>query len=325
MRAWTCRRYGGTEHLQLETLPRPLPKQNEVLVRVVATTVSSADWRLRTMSLPRGFGIFGRAAFGVFGPRQPIFGTEFSGVVEAVGPGVVSFAPGNEVVGFPGGAQGAHAEFLVFSAQKALALKPKSLSFEAAAALCFGGTTALHFLRIAQFRPGERVLVLGASGTVGSAFVQLARAQGAFVTGTTSSGNVALVTSLGAHEVFDYTQGEPLPRGKTFDIIADTVGASSFVKCLPLLNEHGRYLTIAGSLAELFTLSRGTKKSRGGPARENPEDVRELARLADEGAYMPLVDRVYPFSEMPAAHAHVATGRKKGSVVVRVSQSPDNG
>lgn len=318
MRAWTCRRYGGIENLALETLPRPTPTEGEVLVRVVATTVSSADWRIRTLTLPRGFGLFGSPALGLFGPRQPIFGTEFSGVVEAVGPGVSTFAPGDEVLGYTGGAQGAHAEFLRFSEKKALAHKPKNLSFETAAALCFGGTTALHYLRKAGLKPQESVLVLGASGAVGSAFVQLARAQGAHVVATTSSRNVDFVSSLGAHEVFDYTRGQTLPHGKTFDIVADTVAASSFKKCLPHLNENGRYLAIAGTLADLFAQPCGTKKSISGPAPESKADVQELVQLASQGTYIPHVEKVYPFCDLPAAHSRVETRRKQGSVVVTV-------
>jgi NADPH:quinone reductase-like Zn-dependent oxidoreductase len=316
MRAWICRGYGGPEVLALEERPRPVPRENEILVKVHATTVSSGDVRIRSQKLPRGFGMLGRLVFGLRRPRQPILGTELAGVVVEIGGKVDGYAIGDEVIAFPGGAMGCHAEYRAISVRKPIARKPARLSFEEAASLSFGGTTALHFLRKAKLREGERILVIGASGAVGSAMVQLASDRGANVTGVTSTANVELVRSLGAHEVIDYKLDDFRKLGQTYDIIADTVGASSFKECLPLLRENGRYLSIAGDLLSMLARPVGTRRSIGGPAAERAEDVRELAQLAEAGRLKPVIDSVWGFDQLMDAHARAETGRKRGSVIV---------
>ena len=318
MKAWICTAYGGPEVLALQDRPVPLPKDGEVLVKNRATTVASGDMRVRSLLLPRGFGILGRLALGFARPRKPILGTEFSGTVAAVGRGVSAYKPGDDVFGFPGAAMGCHAEFRAIKVSKPIALKPANLSFEEAASLPFGAMTALDYLRKAGLKPGERLLVIGASGAVGSAMVQLGKHMGAVVTGVTSSGNAELVQSLGADAVMDYTKQDFTKAGQSFDVIADTVAASTFAKCLPILNEQGRYLAIAGGLPDLLALPKGTKKSIGGPASEKPEDFAEVARLAATGVLKPVIDRIFSFNEMREAHARVDTGRKRGSVVVGV-------
>ena len=318
MKAWICRNYGGPDVLACEDRPRPMPKANEVLVRICATTVSSADVRLRTCKFPRGLGLIGRLVFGITRLRQPILGTDFAGTIETVGRDVTAFKPGDAVFGFSGAAMRCHAEYRVMPVSKPIALKPANLSFEEAASLPFGGITALHFLRKANLRAGETVLVIGASGAVGSAMVQLARHMGATVTGVTSTRNIGLVGSLGAHSVIDYTREDFIKAAETYDIIADTVGASSFARCCPVLNEHGRYLAISGGLPDLLARPKGTKKSIAGPAAEQQEDVLHLARLAESGVLKPVIDRTYAFLQMAQAHAHVETGHKRGSVVVSV-------
>jgi NADPH:quinone reductase-like Zn-dependent oxidoreductase len=321
MKAWICRRYGGPEVLALQDRPKPAAKDGEVLIRIHATTVSSGDMRVRSMKLPRGFGPIGRLVFGITRPRQPILGTELAGTIEGVGSDVTAWKVDDAVIAFPGGAMGCHAEFRAIAANGPVAPKPANLSFEEAATLCFGGTTALHFLRKATARAGERILIIGASGAVGAAMVQLAAHMGAKVTGVTSTRNVELVQSLGAEAVIDYTKADFATAGETFDIIADTVGASSFAGCRPLLNEDGRYLAVAGGLMDMVPWRAGTKRSIGGPAAERPEDVRELSRLAAAGVLKPVIDKVYSFSRMADAHAHVDTGQKTGSVVVSMKQA----
>lgn len=316
MKAWICNRYGGPDVLTLEDRPRPIPGDNEVLVKIQATTVSSGDVRVRSLNLPRGFGLIGRLALGFTAPRQPILGTEMAGTVAAVGKNVVDFKQGDEVIGFPGAAMGCHAEFRALAITKPVVLKPSNLSFQEAACLSFGGMTALHFLRQAQLKAGETVLVIGASGAVGSALVQLATLKGATVSGTTSSRNIDLVRSLGAKAVIDYTQTDFTQATATYDIIADAVGASSFSLCCPKLNEHGRYISVAGGLADALARSSGTKKSISGPAAEGPGDLAELAKLAERGFLKPVIDRSYTFQQMAEAHAYVETGRKQGSVVI---------
>lgn len=319
MKAWICRDYGGPDVLALEDRPRPSPSDDEVLIRIRATTVSSGDVRVRTLKLPRGFGLIGRLVLGITRPRQPILGTELAGTIEAVGKDVTAFKPGDAVIAFPGGAMGCHAQYRVMPVSKPIAPKPANLSFEEAASLSFGGTTALHFLRKANLASGETVLVIGASGAVGSAMVQLAKHMGATVTGVTSSRNIELVQSLGAEVVIDYTKDDFTKAPEIYDIIADTVGATSFAKCRSVLNEHGRYLSVAGSLSDLLARPSGTKKSIGGPASERPEDVLQLARLAEIGALRPVIDKTYGFTQMAEAHAHAETGHKRGSVVVSVA------
>jgi len=175
---------------------------------------------------------------------------------------------------------------------------------------------ALHYLNKAQVQPGEKVLVIGASGAVGSAMVQLALHRGALVTGVCSARSVALVQSLGAHAVIDYTQQDYTQIDQRWDVIADTVGASTFAACLPRLNEHGRYLSMAGSLMELLARPRGTRRSIGGPAPEREQDLQLLMELAQTGLLRPVIDCTYPFTDLPAAHAYVETGRKRGAVMV---------
>jgi NADPH:quinone reductase-like Zn-dependent oxidoreductase len=322
MQAYVYRRYGGPEVIELADVPKPAPKDNEVLIKILATTVTAADWRVRTLAMPKGFGPFARLALGVTGPRQPILGTELAGVIETIGKDVTRFASGDAVFGFPGGKMGCHAQYRVMAAGGAIALKPENLSFEEAASLSFGGSTALHFLRKAQITPGERMLVIGASGAVGCALVQLGRHFGAKVIGVTSTNNLEMVASLGAERVIDYTRQDFAQGGETYDIIADAVGATTFARCKHALNDQGRMLAIAGGLpdmlAALWTSMTGGKRVIAGPAGERPEDVLQLAELAKAGVLRPVIDRRYEFAQMAQAHAYVETRRKRGSVVVSV-------
>lgn len=320
MKAYVCRRYGGPEVVELVDVPKPVPKDNEVLVKIHATTVTSGDWRVRTLTMPRGFAPIARLALGITRPRQPILGTELAGVIETVGKEVTRFRPGDEVLGFPGGQMGCHAQYRVLAESGPIALKPSNLSFEQAASLCFGGSTALHFLRKAEIKAADKVLVIGASGGVGTAVVQLAKHFGAEVTGVTSGTNLDLVMSLGADAAIDYTKEDFTARNETYDVIADTVAATSFARCKDALRENGRLLVIAGGmpdlLASLWVPLTGSRKVIAGPAEERPEDVQRLADLAESGALKPVIDRRYSFTQMAEAHAYVATGRKRGSVVV---------
>ena len=325
MNAYVYRRYGGPEVLQLEDVPKPTPGDKEVLIRIHATTVTAGDWRVRSLTVPKGLGPMARLALGVRRPRQLILGTELSGVVESAGKGVTRFKPGDEVIAFPGGKMGAHAQYRAMPEEGAIARKPGSLSFEEAASLCFGGSTALHFLRKAGVRPGDRVLVVGASGGVGTALVQLAKHFGAHVTGVTSTRNVDLVASLGADRVLDYTKEDFTRRAETYDVIADAVGATTYARARRALADGGRFLAIAGGLPDILAMAwaplRGHKVIAG-PAEERPEDVRRLAELEESGALRAVIDRRYDFAQRKEAHAYVDTGRKRGSVVVTVRHDP---
>lgn len=316
MHAWACQRYGGPDVLALERRPLPVPRSQQILVRMEAASVASADVRLRTMDLPRGFATLGRLAFGWNKPRQPVLGTDVAGVVEAVGPGVLSFQPGDAVLAVAGTALGCHAEYCVLPVTRPIVHKPAALSFAQAASLPFGAMTALHYFRRARLQAGESVLVIGASGAVGSAMVQIARHQGATVTAVTSAANTELARSLGAQAVIDYQQDDFTRGVARYDVIADTVGASSFAACVPVLNPRGRYLSIAGTLADLFARRRGTRVSIGGPAAERLEDLQTIVELVRQQALRPVLDRCFAFHELPQAHAYVETGRKRGSVVL---------
>ncbi len=320
MKAWLCRRYGGPEVLELADLPKPVAGPGEVLVKIHAATVTSGDSRIRGYRLPRGFGLIGRLALGFTGPRKPLLGPDLAGTVEAVGGGVTRFAPGDAVVAYPGIAQGCHAEYRVVRLTMPIERKPQNLSFEEAASLLFGGMAALHFIEKSGLKAGEKILVIGASGAVGGAMVQLARHRSAEVTAVTSAANAGLVSSLGAAKVIDYAREDFTKGSETYDLIADTVGASSFAKCVPALKEHGRYLSIAGGLADMFSRRAGTKRSLGGVAAEKPEYLAELVKLAEAGALKPVIDSALSFERLPDAHARVDSGRKRGSVVVTVAQ-----
>jgi NADPH:quinone reductase-like Zn-dependent oxidoreductase len=319
MRAWCARAYGGPEVLEMREVPLAPPRAGEVLVRVEATTVSSADRRVRALDVPRGMGPILRAVFGLTRPRNPVLGTEFTGVVASVGAGVTRFRAGEAVIGFPGARMGAHAEYARMREDGRIVPRPPGLAIEAAASLAFGGCSARHFLRRAALRAGERVLVIGASGTVGSALVQLAAEAGAEVTGVTSTGNLELVRGLGAARVLDYTAERVAARGEAWDVIADAAGTLDWASARPVLAEGGRYLAINAGLGAMLARRRGTRRIIAGPAEERREDLEALAALAAAGRFRPLIDRVLPFTALPEAHARADSGRKRGSVVVRVA------
>ena len=322
MKAYVCRSYGGPEVLELKDVPTPAQKDDEVLIKVYATTVTAGDWRVRTLNVPKGFALLARLALGLTRPRQPILGTELAGIVEATGKSVTRFRPGDAVFAFPGGKMGCHAQYCVVAENRPVVHKPEKLTFEEAASLSFGGSTALHFLRKADIKAGDKVLIIGASGGVGTALVQLAKHFGAEVTGVTSTTNIELASSLGADRVIDYTKEDFTSGTATYDIIADAVGATTFAKCKGVLKDKGRLLAITGGMPDMLSalwapITSG-KRVIVGPAEERPEDVQQLASLATSGSLRPVIDRYYDFAQMREAHAYVETGRKRGSVVVKV-------
>jgi NADPH:quinone reductase-like Zn-dependent oxidoreductase len=324
MRAAVCTAYGGPDVVQVLEIPTPVPKPNEVLIRVAATTVSTADARIRGSRFPSGFWLPARLFLGLTRPRKPMLGTELAGVVEAVGANVTRYRPGDMVFAFSGAGMGCHAEFKSLPEDGAIALKPAGFTFEEAAAISFGGTTARYFLRdVGNVRRGERVLVNGASGAVGTASVQLARHYGAHVTGVCSAGNADLVRSLGADAVIDYKAADFATSGARWDIILDAVGNASFARCRHALNEKGRLLLVVGGLGDLFkapfqSMTSGLKVA-GGPAPDRAQDVADLRMLCEAGAYKPVIDSRYALDRIAEAHARVDSGRKVGSVVVDVS------
>jgi NADPH:quinone reductase-like Zn-dependent oxidoreductase len=320
MKAAVYERYGPPDVVVLREVDKPAPKDNEVLIKIHATTVTSGDWRARSLNVPVGFGLISRLVFGVFKPRQPILGTELAGEIEAVGKDVRTFKVGDPVFAFSGAGLGCHAEYKCMPEDGPVALKPSNLTYDEAAALSFGGTTALDFFRRGKLQSGERVLVNGASGGVGTAAVQLARHFGAEVTGVCSTANVELVRSLGAAHVIDYTKEDFTQNGQTYDVIVDTVGTAPFSRSKHSLKQGGRLLLVLGGLPDMLqvpwvSLTSG-KKVIAGPAAERPDDLRTLAELAQAGAFRPVIDRRYPFEQIAEAHRYVDTGRKRGNVVI---------
>lgn len=318
-------RFGPPEVVSIRDVPDPAPSETGVLIRVHATTVTTADWRMRARVMPAPiFTLIAPLVLGVFGPRRPVLGTECAGIVEAVGAKVTTFTPGDRVVAAVGARMGAHAELVCVRETAAVVKMPNTLSFEQAVAIPFGGLTALRYLRdLARVRSGQRVLVVGASGAVGVAAVQLARHAGAHVTGVCSAANVQTVRALGAHEVIDRTAHDFSRGPATFDLILDTVGATSFAKCKHVLARDGQFLAVLMGLTEfrqmLFTRLFGRRRVRGAIVFENKADLTHLMSLAESGHLRPVIDGVYPFTDIVAAHHRVDSGRKVGSVVVTLA------
>jgi NADPH:quinone reductase-like Zn-dependent oxidoreductase len=326
MRAACVKSYGGPEQVEIRDVPRPVPKAGEIAIRVVATTVSSGDWRIRSSDVPAGMRTPMRLALGWSGPRQPVLGTELSGIVDEVGPGVTQWRVGDAVVAMPGASLGAHAELKIMPAAGKVIAKPSGLSFAEAAALCFGGLTAVCYLRArAALQPGERLLIVGAAGAVGSAAVQIGRVLGAEVTAVCSGSNAALVTGLGATHVIDYTQTDYTKGGDTYDVIMDCVGAASYAACRRVLRPRGRLLLVVAGLGHLLSAPFQGRASAhrviAGVSTERREDMLYLAELAERGQYRPVIDSHFPFERIADAHTRVDSHHKRGSVIVDVSSS----
>ena len=319
MKAVVYEKYGPPEVLQLKEVEKPTPRHNEVLIKIHTTTVTSADWRMRSLNVPTGFGLIMRLVLGISGPRQPILGSELAGVIERVGKDVSKFNVDDSVFAFSDTAMGCYAEYKCM-AEEAVLAKPSGLTFEEAAALPFGGTTALDFLKRAKLNSGDRVLINGASGAVGTAAVQLARHFGAIVTGVCSAANEELVRALGATHVIDYTQQDFTGNGETYDVIVDAVGTAPFSRSKTSLKEGGRLLMISAGLPDmlqaLWLSITGSRRVIAGPAKVCVEDLHFLAGLAEAGKFKPVIDRCYPFEQIVEAHRYVDTGRKKGNVVI---------
>lgn len=320
MKAVVHTEYGVPEVLKLARVEKPVPRRNDVLIRVHATTVTSAECAMR-----KGEPRWGRVILGLRKPRKKfsILGLELAGEVEAVGSAVTRFKPGDQVFGFTGFGARACAEYVCVPEDGSLALKPAALTYEEAAAAVDGASTALFFLRDkGKIQPGQRVLINGASGSIGTYAVQLAAYFGADVTGVCSGANRALVTSLGAARVIDYTQ-EDFTRGdEPYDLIFDTVGKSSFGRCKRVLKPNGRYLatvlspTIVAQAA--WTALRGGRRVVSGMSVEKKAALAFLTGLIEEGRLRPVIDRRYPLEQIVEAHRYVERGHKKGNVVITV-------
>jgi NADPH:quinone reductase-like Zn-dependent oxidoreductase len=328
MKAIAYTEYGPADVLQLKEVEKPTPKNNEVLIRVHATTVTTGDVNLRGFTfVPPGFGFVPRLAFGLRGPKRAILGTEVAGEVEAIGKDVKWFKKGDQVFGIDSGSLGAYAEYVCRPEKGALVIKPANVSYEEAAAVPGGAGTALYFLRdVAKIQPGQKVLINGASGGVGSYAVQLAKYYGAEVTGVCSTANLELVKSLGADKVVDYTRVDFRTSRETYDVIVDTVvGRISFSGCKNSLKQNGLYLAVAGGPKEFFQMAWtsiiGRKKVLAGTPVEGREDLIFLKELVEAGKIKAVIDRCYPLEQTADAHRYVDKGHKRGNVVIAVTHN----
>lgn len=320
MKAIVCTEYGSPQVMQLKEVEKPTPKDNEVLIRIHATTVTSADLRLRKAD---PFAV--RFFYGFIKPKKSaILGSELAGEIEAVGKNVTQFQAGDRVFAGAGIGLGANAEYICLPEAGAIAIKPTNMTYEEAAAIPFGATTSLIFLRDkGKIQSGQKVLIYGASGALGTAAVQLAKYFDTEVTGVCSTANLELVKSLGADAVIDRTQEDFTKSGKTYDIIFDTVGKSSFSGCLRSLKQKGIYLRavhidLSPILRGLWTSMTSSKKVIGGIAIERKADLIFLKELIEAGKIKSVIDRRYPLEQTAEAHRYVEQGHKQGSVVITV-------
>jgi alcohol dehydrogenase len=298
--------------LRLADVERPAPRKGQVCIRIVATSVTASDCIARRLAAPRRYRLLAQALLGVKRPRRPIFGMVLAGEIESVGRNVSSFKPGDQVFGLSQWKAGCYAEYVCWSAGAMVTTRPANLSYDEAAALPYGGLLALYLLKRASIQKGERVLVYGASGAIGTATVQLAKHFGASVTGVCSTRNVALVESLGADRVVDYTREDFTTSGERYDVILDAVGRRKSAKALlhaaSALAPGGRVLSIDDKYPRL----------RG-------EDLLLIKRLAESGELKPVIDRTYRLDEIVEAHRYVEEGHKRGNVIVTVGQPDKSG
>lgn len=318
MQAAVYTRYGAPEVLQVQSVQKPVPQANEVLIKVAATAVNSGDCRLRRAD---PFAV--RFFFGLFKPKQAILGNVLSGEVVAVGINVHNFKVGDLIFGSTQIRMGAYAEYLCLPADGALALKPAKLSHEEAAALPFGGTTAWHFLQQCNILPGQKVLIYGASGAVGATAVQIAKYLGAEVTAVCSGANANLVKMLGADRVIDYTQADWSNQLEQYDVFYETVNKIPVSLCLSAVKPGGHLILGAAMMPEmlqgLWAKLFGRKKVLFDMAAETAESMAFLRELAEAGQLKAVIDRSFSLRQIAEAHAYVDGGHKRGNVVIRVA------
>ncbi|AOZ91165.1 NAD(P)-dependent alcohol dehydrogenase [Paenibacillus crassostreae] len=302
MKAMVCTKYGSPDVLELQEVDKPTPKENEILIKVHATSVSSGDLRIRGFKSPLMLWIPMRIVLGFRKPRKPILGTELAGEIEAIGKDVTRYKKGDQVFSLTGMRLGAHAEFTCMPENGLVAIKPTNASYEEAATVLFGGTSALYFFRKAKIRKGHKVLIYGASGAVGTSAIQLAKYYGAEVTAVCSTANFELVKSLGADKVMDYTKEDFTKNGEHYDIIFDAVGKNSKSNCQKALTPNGSYVTVDGQ----------------GMAKVRTEDLIFLKELMEANKIKSVIDKRYSLAQIPEAHRYVEKGHKKGNVVITV-------
>jgi NADPH:quinone reductase-like Zn-dependent oxidoreductase len=322
MKAIVCKKYGPPDVLQLKEVEKPTPKDNEVLVRVNATTVNRTD-----SAMIRAKPFIMRFFTGLFKPKNPILGTEFAGKIEAVGKDVMSFKVGDKVFGLNDNGLSSHAQYMTILEDKALTIIPENITYEQAAASTEGAHYAFNFINKVTIKSGQKVLVNGASGAIGSAAVQLLKYFGANVDAVCNTKNIELVKSLGADKVFDYTKEDFTKGDQKYDFVFDTVGKSSFAKCKPLLQPGGIYISSElGYMAQniffaLVTPVIGNKKVRFPLPVDCKRSVLFIKKLIEEGKFKAVIDRKYPLEQIVEAYKYVETGQKTGNVVITVDHN----
>jgi NADPH:quinone reductase-like Zn-dependent oxidoreductase len=325
MKAAVYRRFGGPEVVHVEHIADLEPKADELLIRVHASTVSAADYRSRSRDIPAGLALPSSLVLGFFRPRRPVLGMEAAGIVEKTGGEVRGFAPGDEVAVMLGSQFGGHAEYALVKATDAVVHKPQNLGFDEAASLIFGGITAQAYLNQTTVQAGTSILVNGASGAVGSAFVQIARAVGAHVTAVCSEPNHALVTELGAQRTIDYRTHDFTADGTIYDVIVDCVGNAPVSRVARSVRPGGAVLLVAADLRSLLQAKRDARRHGitvvTGPGPYRAADLQHVMYLAEVGDIQPVIDRSYPLDDIAEAHRYVDTGRKRGSVVITVAEA----
>jgi NADPH:quinone reductase-like Zn-dependent oxidoreductase len=322
MKAIVCTGYGPPEVLQIKEVEKPVQKDNEILVKIYSTTVTVADFRIRSFTIPAAYWLPARLTLGIRKPKKPILGVELAGEVESVGKDVKRFKQGDQVFAATLTDFGSYAEYKCLSEDGPVAIKPANTTYEEAAAIPIGARTALHFLKKGNIKRGQKVLIYGASGSVGTYAVQLARYFGAIVTGVCSSTNLELVKSLGADKVIDYTEKDFTKKLELYDIIFLASGKCPFPVLIKSLDKEGVYLDVTGpvkTLQMMWTSMTGKQKTIVG---ENPPESAEalifLKGLVEKGNLRPVIDRSYTFDQIVEAHRYVDKGHKKGNVTVTV-------
>jgi NADPH:quinone reductase-like Zn-dependent oxidoreductase len=333
MKAIVWTKYGPPDVLQLQEVEKPTPKDNEVLIRVYATTVTAGDCEMRRLKFPLYLSLLMRLYVGFTKPtRVTIIGQELAGEIEAVGKGVKRFKEGDQVFGSAGFSTGTYAEYVCLPEERdegVLALKPANMTYEEAATVTTGGLEALHFLRKGNVQHGQRILINGAGGSIGTFGVQLAKHFGAEVTAVDSTSKLDMLRSLGADHVIDYTREDFTKNGQTYDVIFDVVGKSPFSRSLRSLNEKGFYLianpTPAKMIRGAWVSRTGSKKVVLEMTKQKVEDLIFLRELAEADKLKSIIDRRYPLEQAAEAHRYVETGQKKGNVVILVEHNSPNG
>ena len=323
MKAVVCTNYGPPEVLLITEIEKPVPNHNEVLVRVHSTTVTAADYRVRSFDVPACFWLPARLVLGLRRPRKPVLGMEVSGKIEAIGKDVKTFKKGEKVFAATLQSFGGYAEFICIAEDGPIVIKPTFLTYEEAAAIPIGARTAFHYLKkIAKIETDQKVLIYGASGSVGTYAVQLAKYFGAEVTGVCSTSNLEMVKSLGADKVIDYTKSDFTANFENYDIIFVTVDKCPFKACKNALHKNGVYLNIGRPLPSLqmiwTSITSDFKVVVGKNAPEKGEALFILKNIIEQGKLKPIIDRIYSLDQIVEAHRYADKGHKKGNVVISI-------